>query len=110
MKKCILFLLLLGVTNTRPFSISITDTAYWFGTIAAIHWVCKRIERIETLQEAQIKAHNKKLPIKNNDDQIPIPQRPTLMGSAQELATLGRCAVSRTVHTANGLHTLSNTL
>lgn len=107
MKKCItLTLLLLGcATPTKPISISITDTVYYIGTIAALHWVHRRIERMETLQEAQIRHHNS-----TQESEIPIPERPTFTGSLQELYRGGRGAAAVTAQTINGarnLHQLS---
>lgn len=110
MKKCItLTLLLLAcATPTKPVSISIIDSAYWIGTIAALHWVHKRIERMETLQEAQIRSSNNARPDSDKNQKIIIPQRPTFTGSLQELYRGGRSAVSTAAQTTQGLRELSN--
>lgn len=107
MKKLILFLLLLGITSTRPFSISLSDTAYWIGTIAFIHWANKRITRMEMIQEAQVRAHNNSLE-GNNPQAITIPPRPTITDSLQELYTGGREVVHTAAHTATGLRAIAS--
>lgn len=109
MKKYTLFLLLLGVTSTKPISLSLTDIAYWVGTIATLHWVSQRIERIESLQEAQITAYNTGLEENKKSQRITIPDRPRLTDSLQTLYNSSRQVAHTTVRTANGLQALSST-
>ena len=103
MKKSILTLLLLAcATPTKP--VSLTDIAYWAGTVTVIYHINNKVNEMAQIQRALALAYNKQ----NPDFAIVIPQPKTLIESAQELYNGGRSAVTSTMNTAQTVHALSN--